>query len=458
MVQTTFPRLLLEHAARRPDAPALREKEYGIWQTLSWGALATMVRHLACGLPRPGSSAASTSWWWARTGPGSTPRCSRPSRSGPFPCRSTRTRWRPSSSFPSTTPRSPSRWSRTRSRSTSCSRCASNARSSATSGTTTRAGCATTASAGLASLDELIEAGRSFDAAHPGFFEAEVEQARPEDVAAMFFTSGTTGQPKGVVHTHFTLIDRAQAGAVFDKLTEREEVLAYLPPAWIGQNIFSYAQWLACGYVVNCPESAGHGDDRPEGDRPDLLLRAAAHLRGPADQRDDPHGRRRPPEALAVPHLHGRGASRGARPHGRQAPRRRGCAALRPGQPLHLRPAAQHARHVPRARGLHGRRGDRAGPLHLLPLHRHQPQAALRLDRDRGVRLPAARRRGSLRHRGRADRGRGDRGGCERRDPDPLAGPAQGVLQEPGGHRRGQDRRGLVPHRRRGLPRCHRAT
>jgi long-chain acyl-CoA synthetase len=72
----------------------------------------------------------------------------------------------------------------------------------------------------------------------------------------MFFTSGTTGNPKGVVHTHNTLIDRAQAGARFDKLTDREEVLAYLPPAWIGQNIFSYAQWLVCGYVVNCPESA----------------------------------------------------------------------------------------------------------------------------------------------------------------------------------------------------------
>jgi len=59
-----------------------------------------------------------------------------------------------------------------------------------------------------------------------------------------------------VVHTHSSLIDRATAGAEFDHLTEREEVLAYMPPAWIGQNIFSYAQWLACGYVVNCPESA----------------------------------------------------------------------------------------------------------------------------------------------------------------------------------------------------------
>jgi long-chain acyl-CoA synthetase len=58
------------------------------------------------------------------------------------------------------------------------------------------------------------------------------------------------------VHSHRTLLDRGHAGAQFDKLTHREEVLAYLPPAWIGQNIFSYAQWLACGYIVNCPESA----------------------------------------------------------------------------------------------------------------------------------------------------------------------------------------------------------
>ena len=109
---------------------------------------------------------------------------------------------------------------------------------------------------GLASLDELQASGKVFATQHPGFLKNEVSLAQPDDVGAMFFTSGTTGNPKGVVHTHNSLLNRAKAGADFDKLTSAEEVLAYLPPAWIGQNIFSYAQWLACGYVVNCPESA----------------------------------------------------------------------------------------------------------------------------------------------------------------------------------------------------------
>jgi len=109
---------------------------------------------------------------------------------------------------------------------------------------------------GLSAMESLIATGRAEAQAHPGLFRDQVELGQPDDVAAMFFTSGTTGNAKGVVHTHSTLINRAFVGAAFDKLTLSEEVLAYLPPAWIGQNIFSYAQWLAAGYVVNCPESA----------------------------------------------------------------------------------------------------------------------------------------------------------------------------------------------------------
>lgn len=108
---------------------------------------------------------------------------------------------------------------------------------------------------GLLSLDDVEALGLQHHALHPDCFEREVAHGQPADVAALFFTSGTTGHPKGVVHTHASLIDRARAGASFDHLTERDDVLAYLPSAWIGQNIFSYAQHLVCGYTVNCPES-----------------------------------------------------------------------------------------------------------------------------------------------------------------------------------------------------------
>jgi len=54
VTQTTFPQLLLLHAKQRPAAPALREKEYGIWQTMSWSDLAQLVEHVACGLHQAG--------------------------------------------------------------------------------------------------------------------------------------------------------------------------------------------------------------------------------------------------------------------------------------------------------------------------------------------------------------------------------------------------------------------
>ncbi|MBC7601684.1 MAG: AMP-binding protein, partial [Ramlibacter sp.] len=53
-METTFPRLLLKHAAERPAAPAMREKEYGIWQSQTWQAMATLVANIACGLHQAG--------------------------------------------------------------------------------------------------------------------------------------------------------------------------------------------------------------------------------------------------------------------------------------------------------------------------------------------------------------------------------------------------------------------
>ena len=63
----------------------------------------------------------------------------------------------------------------------------------------------------------------------------------------MLYTSGTTGQPKGVMLSYDNLIWAAKAGADFDGLKEGDELLAYLPMAWVGDHIFSYAQCYVVG-------------------------------------------------------------------------------------------------------------------------------------------------------------------------------------------------------------------
>ena len=90
----------------------------------------------------------------------------------------------------------------------------------------------------------------------PALITEQIALGRATDVAAMFYTSGTTGNAKGVVLGYDNLISAGRAGAEMEQLTSKEEVLAYLPMAWVGQNIFSYTQWLVCGFTVNCPESA----------------------------------------------------------------------------------------------------------------------------------------------------------------------------------------------------------
>ena len=255
-MQTTFPRLMLDHAKARPDAAALREKSYGIWQTTTWAQLATQVRQLACGLAEAGlkrddhvvvvgdNRPRLYASMLAVQALGAVPIPLYQDAAGTefvFPINNAEVGFaivenqEQVDKLLEIRPQCPGLgriWF------------------------DDPRGLRKYDEPGLASLDALIEAGAARLVRDAGFFDAQVAQGQPQDVAAMFFTSGTTGNPKGVVHTHFSLLDRARAGADFDHLTAQEEVLAYMPPAWIGQNIFSYAQWLACGYIVNCPESA----------------------------------------------------------------------------------------------------------------------------------------------------------------------------------------------------------
>src|SRR5262245_36706027 len=96
-------------------------------------------------------------------------------------------------------------------------------------------------------------------------WEAAVAAGRGEDLAVMLYTSGTTGQPKGVMLTFDNLIVSAINGNRFDSLGPDEEVIAYLPLAWVGDHVFSYAQPFTAGFCVNCPESPRSvGEDRRE--------------------------------------------------------------------------------------------------------------------------------------------------------------------------------------------------
>jgi long-chain acyl-CoA synthetase len=108
----------------------------------------------------------------------------------------------------------------------------------------------------LQAFHDLQARGREYDEAHPEFFQQRVASTRGDAFAIMLYTSGTTGNPKGVLLTHDNLVITGRNGVEQEGLTADEEVLAYLPMAWVGDNLFSLTQSYVAGFCVNCPESS----------------------------------------------------------------------------------------------------------------------------------------------------------------------------------------------------------
>jgi long-chain acyl-CoA synthetase len=255
-MHTTFPRLLLGHAQNRPQGAAMREKEYGIWQTTTWAGMAELVEVLACGLHQAGLQRGEHMVVIGANRPRLYATMLAAQSLGAIPIPLYQDAVAAECVFPINN--------------AEVRFCVVEDQEQVDKMLEIRDRCPQLShiyyddprglrnydQSGLGGVEELLAAGRAHAKAQPQLFREQVELGQADDVAALFFTSGTTGNPKGVMHTHHSLINRATVGAAFDKLTPADEVLAYLPPAWVGQNIFSYAQWLVAGYVVNCPESA----------------------------------------------------------------------------------------------------------------------------------------------------------------------------------------------------------
>ncbi len=251
---TTFPKLLAELARARADKPAYREKEYGIWQTYDWAHVAREVERLAAGLADVGFARGDRlivvgdnrpRLYWAM--------CAAQSLGGvPVPVYQDSV----AEELAYVVEHAGARFA-----------IAENQEQvdKLLEIQKTVPGLQTLIYddprgmrhyAGLQSYAEVQARGDARLKAKPDLVTAEVEVGRGSDDAIMLYTSGTTGRPKGAVLSYDNLVWAAEAGAEFDGLKAGDELLSYLPMAWVGDHLFSYAQGYVVGLVVNCPESA----------------------------------------------------------------------------------------------------------------------------------------------------------------------------------------------------------
>ena len=249
----TFPRLLLEHAHVRGERPATREKDLGIWQTWTWAEVADQVRALACGLAALGFKRGMhlaiigdnrPRLYWSMTAAQALGGIAVPMYQDA-----------PAAEFVYVLNDAEIVYAVVEDQEQV------DKILEATSQVPSLKHVYYDDPRGLRNyenvvgMDRLMDIGRAFDLEHPDFYNDEVAKGQPSDVSIVLYTSGTTGKPKGVCQTHSAFIVAAQGGCGFDKLDSHDSILSYLPMAWVGDHLFSYAQWLVGGFTINCPES-----------------------------------------------------------------------------------------------------------------------------------------------------------------------------------------------------------
>jgi long-chain acyl-CoA synthetase len=253
--QDTFPRLLLHQAKVRPGRPAIREKDLGIWQTWTWAQAMEQVRSLACGLAAQGFQRGDRlavvgdnrpRLYWAMMAAQAL---------GGVPVPLYQDAVAAELAFVLNDADVGFAVAEDQEQVDKLLECMPQCPKLKRIYFDDPRGLRHYDQRELMSLDALQALGRELAQRNPGFFAAEIDKGRASDIAVILYTSGTTGDPKGVAQTHAALIETARVLVAFDGFTERDEVLCYLPMAWVGDFLYSYAQSLVAGFCLNCPES-----------------------------------------------------------------------------------------------------------------------------------------------------------------------------------------------------------